>query len=59
MTQVEERAEGQVARSVYLAYIRSWGPALLLPVAMLLFFSFERGLQVRVSGAPARQRMLL
>ena len=56
---MEERAEGQVARGVYLAYIRSWGPALLLPVAMLLFFSFERGLQVRVSGAPARQRMLL
>lgn len=50
MRQAEERAEGQVARSVYMAYVRSWGRWLLLPAAMLAFFAAERALQVRVQG---------
>lgn len=44
--QVEERAEGRVARSVYMAYFSSWGALLLLPAVMLAFFTAERALQV-------------
>ena len=47
--QVEERAEGQVARSVYLAYFSSWGSMLVLPAGMLAFFTAERALQVQGS----------
>jgi hypothetical protein len=32
----EQRAKGQVKRSVYLAYLGSWGPLLLLPIAVML-----------------------
>ena len=44
--QAEERAEGRVATDVYRAYITSWGPWLLVPAAVVLFFIFERGLTV-------------
>lgn len=44
---MEGRATGRVARGVYLAYLAAWGPAFLLPVAMLLAGGAERALQVR------------
>ena len=46
LAQAEERAEGRVAQQVYMAYIRSWGPWLLLPVLMTSCFGAERGLTV-------------
>jgi hypothetical protein len=42
----EERAEGQVKRSVYQAYLTSWSPLFLLPIGMVFFSLGERGLTV-------------
>lgn len=42
----EGRAEGQVKRSVYKAYLSAWGPGFILPVAMLAFAISSRGMQV-------------
>ncbi|KAF8057290.1 Abcc2 [Scenedesmus sp. PABB004] len=46
LIKAEERAKGQVKRSVYLAYLTAWGPLLLLPTAVALGALAERGLQV-------------
>ena len=42
----EERAVGQVDRSIYLQYFRSWGPAFSIPASILALAIIERGLQV-------------
>lgn len=34
LVKAEERARGQVRRSVYMAYLSAWGPLLLLPIAV-------------------------
>lgn len=47
LTQQEDRSKGSVARSVYMTYLRAWGPGLLLPCAFLAVALCERGLQVR------------
>lgn len=36
LVKAEERAKGQVKRSVYLAYLSAWGPLFLLPIAVTL-----------------------
>ena len=42
----EERAVGQVDRSIYLEYFRSWSPAFSIPASILALAIIERGLQV-------------
>ena len=45
--QAEERAKGRVATDVYRVYITSWGPWLMVPAAVVVFFICERSLTVR------------
>jgi len=47
VAQAEERAEGRVASDVYRVYITSWGPWLMVPIAVIVFFICERSLTVR------------
>lgn len=46
LTRQEDRSKGSVSRSVYLTYLRAWGPGLLLPCIFLSIAICERGLQV-------------
>jgi ABC-type Fe3+/spermidine/putrescine transport system ATPase subunit len=46
LTRKEDRSKGSVRRSVYMTYLRSWGPALWMPLLFLGIAFFERGLQV-------------
>jgi len=46
LVQVEGRAKGQVRGAVYMAYLTSWGPLLILPILYLLTQHIERGMQV-------------
>lgn len=49
--QAEERAVGQVQRSVYLAYLKVWSSAFYwVPIAVLISAVLERGLQVGEGG---------
>jgi ABC-type multidrug transport system fused ATPase/permease subunit len=45
LTRAEERAVGRVDRRVYLRYFAAWGPAFLVPGAVLALGLTERGLQ--------------
>ncbi|GMH36556.1 hypothetical protein BSKO_04424 [Bryopsis sp. KO-2023] len=46
LTKDENREVGQVKRHVYLAYFKSWGPCLLLPLLAVASSTFENGLSV-------------
>ena len=45
LTKSEDRAIGQVDKRVYMRYFASWGPAFLVPIAVLSLALIERGLQ--------------
>lgn len=45
LTQTEGRAVGQVKRKVYAKYFNAWGPAFIIPSAVLLLALIEKGLQ--------------
>jgi hypothetical protein len=42
----EERQRGRVTRGMYMAYIRAWGPALLLPVTFVTIALVGNALEV-------------
>jgi len=46
LVKAEERSKGRVKRAVYVKYITSCGPYLILPVIFLACAMIERGLQV-------------
>ena len=46
LVKAEERSKGRVKKAVYVKYIRSCGPYLILPAIFLLCAFTERGLQV-------------
>lgn len=52
--QVEERATGQVSKSVYKTYLSAWSPAayMALPVFVVLLALSERGMQASWPAAP-------
>ena len=44
LVKVEERAQGSVSKSVYIGYLRAWGPYFILPTLLMVGFFCERGL---------------
>ena len=46
LVKAEERSRGKVKKAVYLRYIRSTGPAFVLPIVYLMCAFAERGFQV-------------
>ena len=47
----EERQRGSVKRGLYLTYLRAWGPALVVPIAFVIFSFGSEVLSVCLSVA--------
>jgi ABC-type multidrug transport system fused ATPase/permease subunit len=46
LTGKEDRSKGSVRRHVYWAYLRVWGPGLVMPIAFISLAYIDQGLQV-------------
>ena len=45
-TKAEERSVGRVKTSVYVSYLKAWGPCFIIPILLLANTILDKGLQV-------------